>query len=82
MPRTRVAILANPELIPLFEDMPPLPPVPLRGSVDGDDLAVSPFVGGVLELMTPALPIPTRPRLFVSGEVLPTFAFKRNVALE
>jgi len=55
---------------------------PLRGFVKGDVLAVSPFVGGSLELMAPALPIPTRPRLFVSGEVLPTFAFKRNVALE
>jgi len=57
-------------------------PVPLRGFVDGDDIAVSPFVGGVLELMTPALPIPTRPRLFVSGEILPTFASDRDVAIE
>jgi hypothetical protein len=59
------------------------PPDPgLRGFVDGDDLAVSPFVGGALELMTPALPIPTRPRLFASGEILPTFAPDRHVALE
>ena len=55
---------------------------PLRGFFDGDDLAVSPFVGGALELMTPALPIPTRPRLFVSGEILPTFASDRDLALD
>jgi hypothetical protein len=61
----------------LFEDMSPI-----RGFVDGDDLAASPFVGGSLELMAPALPIPTRPRLFVSGEILPTFASDREVALE
>jgi hypothetical protein len=59
------------------------PPDPaLRGFVDGDDLAVSPFVGGALELMTPALPIPGRPRLFVSGEILPTFALDRDLAVE
>ena len=59
-------------------------PIPgtLRGMVDGDDLAVSPFVGGSLELMTPALPIPTRPRLFLGGEILPAFASDRDLALE
>jgi hypothetical protein len=56
----------------------PGPPVP----VTGDDLAVSPFVGGSLELMAPALPIPTRPRLFLSGEILPTFASDRKLALD
>jgi len=59
------------------------PPDPtLRGFVDRDDLAVSPFVGGALELMTPALPIPGRPRLFASGELLPTFAPDRHLAIE
>jgi len=58
------------------------PDLPLRSFVDGDDLAVDPFVGGSLELMAPALPIPTRPRLFVSGEILPTFASERRLALE
>jgi hypothetical protein len=58
------------------------PSVPLRRSVDGDDLAASPFVGGALELMTPALAIPGRPRLFASGELLPTFAPDRHLALE
>ena len=65
----------------LFKNGSP-PPVPLQGFVDGDDLAVSPFVGGSLEVMTPALPIPTRPRLFVSGEILPTFASERDLAFK
>jgi hypothetical protein len=64
-----------------FEDMSSSP-VFLRGFVDGNDIATSPFVGGTLELMTPALPIPTRPRLFASGEILPTFASDRDLALE
>ena len=55
---------------------------PLRSFFDGKDLAVEPFVGGSLELMTPALPIPTRPRLFVSGEILPTFATDRGLTVE
>jgi hypothetical protein len=65
----------------LFEDMNP-DPVPLQGVVTGNDLAVSPFVGGSLELMAPALPIPTRPRLFASGEILPTFASDRDLAVD
>jgi hypothetical protein len=65
----------------LFENQSP-DPVFLRGFVDGDDIAISPFVGGTLELMSPALPIPTRPRLFASGEILPTFASDRDLALE
>jgi len=64
----------------LFEDMSPNP-IPLQGFAKGDDIAVSPFVGGSLELMAPALPIPTRPRLFVSGEILPTFASDRDLAI-
>jgi hypothetical protein len=63
-----------------FEDTSPT--VPIRGFVKGNDTAVSPFVGGSLELMTPALPITTRPRLFVSGEILPTFASDRDLAVE
>jgi len=57
---------------------------PLRDppSANGDDVAVSPFVGVALELMTPALPIPTRPRFFVSAEILPTFAASRELAIE
>jgi len=66
----------------LFEDMSATPTTPLRGFVNGSDTAVSPFVGGSFELMTPALPLPTRPRLFLSAEILPTFASDRDVALE
>ncbi len=65
----------------LFEDLSPTA-TSLRGSVDGDDFIGAPFVGGALELMSPALPIPTRPRLFLSGEILPTFASDRELALE
>jgi hypothetical protein len=53
----------------------------LQPATDGTDLAVGPFVGGSLEVMTPALPIPTRPRLFLSGEILPTFAADRDIAV-
>jgi hypothetical protein len=55
---------------------------PLRGFIDGSDTAVSPFVGGSLEVMTPALPLPGRPRLFLSGEILPTFASDRDLAVD
>jgi len=65
----------------LFEGMDPTP-IPLRGFVNGSDTAVSPFVGGALEVMAPALPIPTRPRVFLSGEIIPTFATSRDLALE
>ncbi len=51
-------------------------------SVDGDDRAVAPFVGATVELMTPALPIPLRPRLFVSAEMVGVFATERDVALQ
>jgi hypothetical protein len=57
-------------------------PVPLQGRVDGNDLGVAPFVGGSLELMTPALPIPTRPRFFLGGEILPTFSADHALAIE
>ncbi len=49
-------------------------------STDGDDLAVSPYVGANLELMSPALPLPGRPRVFLGAEILPTFAATRDVA--
>ncbi len=56
--------------------------VPLRLPAEGDDLGVSPFVGGALELMAPALPIPTRPRPFASAEILSSFAADRDLALD
>ncbi|MBW2229946.1 MAG: hypothetical protein JRH17_06135 [Deltaproteobacteria bacterium] len=55
----------------------------LRPPASGNDLAVSPYVGLNVELMTPAFSsLPGRPRLFVNGEVLPTFAAQRLIALE
>lgn len=55
---------------------------PLQGDFDGNDLVVAPFVGGNLELMSPALELPLRPRFFVGGELLPSFASERRVALD
>lgn len=57
-------------------------PVPVRPPQLGRDRDVTPFVGGSLDLMTPALPLPTSPRLFVGGELLPSFGTDRKVALE
>ena len=54
----------------------------LRDPVAGDDTVVSPFVGGTFELMSPALPIPTRPRIFIGGEILPTFAPGRDLGVQ
>jgi hypothetical protein len=65
----------------VFEDGSPNP-VPLQGEVEGDDLAVSPFVGGSLQLLSPVLPVPTRPRVFLAGEILPTFSSERDVAVD
>ncbi len=58
------------------------PGVQLRPGDEGFDRVVTPFVGGTLELMAPALPIPTRPRLFVAGEYLPSFPAERQPAQE
>ncbi len=55
---------------------------PLRDPVTSDDLAVTPYVGASLELMTPELPIRASPRLFIAGEILGTFGDERSVALE
>lgn len=55
---------------------------PLRPSSSDNDLAIFAFVGANLELMTPALPIPARPRLFLAGEILPSFADERDLAGE
>jgi hypothetical protein len=57
-------------------------PVSVRPPQLGKDRDVTPFVGGNLELMTPELPLPTSPRLFVGGELLPSFGTDRKVALE
>lgn len=64
----------------------PLRPVdaesPEDGLIKGDTLVVSPFVGANLQLLAPEIPIPTRPRVFVQGEILPTFASDRGLAAE
>jgi hypothetical protein len=66
--------------------MPCSPPVPgggpLREPASGSDLDVTPYVGGSLELMTPELPIPASPRLFVGGEISATFGSERALASE
>jgi hypothetical protein len=54
----------------------------LRESASGGDLDVTPFVGGNFELMTPELPFPASPRLFVGGEIAASFGFERGVARE
>ena len=59
-------------------DDPGCPPIPLAGQ----DLVVAPLVSGTLELMTPALPIPTRPRFFLGGELGGLFASERRLALQ
>lgn len=58
------------------------PPVELRESVNGGDRIVNALVGASIDLQTPELPIPGRPRLFVSGEYLPAFGPERRVAQE
>ena len=65
----------------LFEDMT-APPVDLRGPVAGDDFVLAPFFGASLEVMSPALALPGRPRFFLSGEVVPTFGSDRSLAFE
>jgi hypothetical protein len=54
----------------------------LRPTVMDSDIDVTPFIGGSFELMTPELPIPTSPRLFIGGEVAAAFGTERAVALE
>jgi hypothetical protein len=69
-------VALQPACIPALN--PTCAPVP----VSDDALVVGPFVGAALELLTPALPIPTRPRLFLGGEILPSFVSEYDVALE
>jgi hypothetical protein len=53
-------------------------PETLRPAQAGDDRAVTPFVGGNLELMTPALL--SHVRLFAAAELLPMFGPERQLA--
>ena len=55
----------------------------LRPPTDGDDILVTPFVGGTLELDTPGVQAwPGRPRLFVRGDVAAAFGTERKIARE
>lgn len=55
---------------------PPQLEQPIQPPGDGEDLQPAPFIGGSLELMTPALieDLPGRPRLFVHGGATANFA--------
>jgi hypothetical protein len=55
---------------------------PLRPSDEGDDFAVTPFVGGSLELMTPELSLPGSPRFFIGAEFGGAFGVDRKIARE
>jgi hypothetical protein len=52
----------------------------LRKPAEGDDRAVTPYVGGAVEILSPAL-LP-HVRFFAAGEVLPTFGPERQLAQE
>ncbi len=55
---------------------------PIGAAID-DDLLVTPFVLGSVEIMTPGLQfLPTRPRFFVRGDAGGSFAFTRDIARE
>ena len=53
-----------------------------RPTVDDDKVARSPIAGGRLGLLSPSLPIPLRPRLFLEGEIAAVSNQKRRVARE
>jgi hypothetical protein len=55
----------------------------LRPPAEGDDVLVTPYVGGTAELMTPGIQaLPGRPRFFVRGDVSAAFGTERKVARE
>jgi hypothetical protein len=55
----------------------------LRPPTDGDDVLVTPYVGGTAELMTPGIQsLPGRPRFFVRTDVSAAFGSERKVARE
>jgi hypothetical protein len=75
--------LAGPCVEPIPAAQEPLCVGPVRPSASGDDLMVTPFVAGSLELMTPGLTsVPGRPRLFAHADAAASFGFTRDVAKE
>ena len=71
-PGTGMPTLCNPD--------DPTSASPLREPGRGDDRSVTPYVGGVLSLATPAADLPGRPRLFIAADLPYHFAVERNVA--
>jgi hypothetical protein len=56
---------------------------PIRPPGAGDDLMLTPFVAGSVELMTPGLQmLPGKPRLFVRGDAGAAFGTERHLARE
>lgn len=53
---------------------------PLLDPDNGRLWAVTAFLGLNLELLTPALDLPGKPRFFVNGEVLPSYGFSLDIA--
>lgn len=53
----------------------------LQPSANGDDRDQTPFAGISLELMSPELALPGSPRVFLGGEVAPTFGSDRKIAV-
>lgn len=55
----------------------------LQPSKDGEDWVVTPYVGANLEILSPVIPgVPGRPRLFLNGEILPSFGPTKDIAKE
>lgn len=54
----------------------------VRPTVDNDKVSRSPIAGGRLGILSPTLPVPLRPRLFLEGEIAAVSNQKRRVARE
>lgn len=84
------AALVPPPVTPMLADpLCPHEPSPdgrracLRPSVDDHDVAVTPFVGASLQVMSPRLKLlPSSPRVFVSGEFVTLWGQEREIAKE
>ena len=57
-------------------------PTPPRPFNDNHKFVTALEVGGSLELATPVLPIPLRPRFFIAGEIVNVSAQQRKIAAE
>jgi hypothetical protein len=61
----------------------PLQSGALRPADSGSEMAVTPYVGGVLQVMSPTLDLfPGRPRVFATGEAMALFSADRDIATE